>query len=77
VASTHTQTVARAAALTGARAHRLDDRHQHNIMSRNAKLPDLSRAVVVGVGTDPGVGVSGLPTSTKSVEALLSAERLR
>jgi len=55
----------------------LDDRHQHNIMSRNAKLPDLSRAVVVGVGTDPGVGVSGLPTSTKSVEALLSAERLR
>ncbi len=52
-------------------------RRQRNIMPRDAGLPDLPSAVVVGAGTHPGAGVPGVLTSAKVVEALLKAERVR
>ncbi len=52
-------------------------RQQRNIMPRNAGLPDLPRAVVVGAGTHSGADVPGVLTPAKVVEALLKAERVR
>jgi len=52
-------------------------RHQRNIMPRNAELSDLSRAVVVGAGINPGASVQGVLMLAKVVEALLRVGRLR